>query len=86
MLPNIGEIILILIILALVFGVGKLGNLSAAARQIKNNYQKGLEEADRKEPIDITPRDGSDPAVDQSPKPGTRHPGVQDAEIDEEPA
>jgi Sec-independent protein translocase protein TatA len=83
MMPNISEIILILIILALVFGIGKLGNLSAAARQVKNNFQKGLDGGDRDEPIDITPRDEAEPAKSSTPKPGTKHPGVQDAEIEE---
>lgn len=83
MMPNISEIILILIILALVFGIGKLGNLSAAARQVKTNFQKGLDGGERDEPIDITPRDSDEPSTKPSPKPGTKHPGVQDAEIEE---
>ena len=86
MIPNISEFVIILIILALVLGIGKLGNLGATAKQMKSNFKKGLEKGDSEEPIDITPRaDSAETAKPHAtgPKPGTQNPGVEDAEIEE---
>ncbi|MEZ4462609.1 MAG: hypothetical protein R3E66_23365 [bacterium] len=80
MIPNIGEIIIILIILGIVFGVGQLGSFGSSAKTIKDNFKKGLEKGDN-DPIDITPR--SEESAPSGPKPGTQHPGVEDAEIED---
>lgn len=81
MIPNISEIVLILLIVAIVFGLGKLGSFGSSAKQLKSNFKEGLEGKDN-EPIDITPRD-EPVAGPVGPKPGTKHPGVEDAEIEE---
>jgi len=83
---NIPEIIIILVIIAIVFGFGKIGrvgeNLGKVKREFKKGYtdEKPREVADDREVIDITPGSEEDPSWD--PKPGARPEPVEDAEID----
>ncbi len=84
MAPNLLEIIVILIIVAIVFGFGKLSKISATAAKIKTNFREGLETEKDEEPIDITPRD-SDDSAKSGHKPGTKSQPVEEAElVDEE--
>ena len=91
MFPNAMEIILILVIVVLVFGVGKVKNFGMALGRSGKEFKKALDgdeknaASDDDEPIDITPgphADGGDNEGD--PKPGTRKQPIDDAEIVED--
>jgi sec-independent protein translocase protein TatA len=84
------EILLILGIVVLVFGVGKVKNIGMALGRSGKEFKKALvaddaekETSDDDEPIDITPES---PAKDTSngPKPGTREQPIDEAEIVED--
>jgi sec-independent protein translocase protein TatA len=89
---NLPEIIIILVIVMIVFGLGKLGNVGAHLESAKKGFREGLEgeEPDEtsepeettggRDVIDITPHDEED--RDWNPKPGTRRDPVEDAEIE----
>ena len=83
MMPNITELLLIIIIVAIVFGIGKLGQFGSAAGKIGANFKKGLTDdpKDTDAPIDITPKTTSPFTAHDGPKPGTRKEPVEEAEI-----
>jgi len=82
MLPNFTEIVLILFIVAIVFGVGKFGSLGHAAGKIKANFQKGHDAENKDEdPIDITPSEADTRQEYDGPKPGTADQPIEDAEL-----
>jgi len=82
MLINVTEIILIIVIIAIVFGAGRLPNIANAVGKMRVNFRRGLEE---EEPIDITPTVEPAPARDESSrKPGHFDQEVEDAVIDPE--
>jgi sec-independent protein translocase protein TatA len=82
MFPNVMEILLIVAIVVLVFGVGKVKNIGMALGRSGKEFKKALEgdEAPKDEAIDITP-DASESARSDAPKPGTRQQPIEDAEI-----
>lgn len=81
---NLPEIIIILIIIAIVFGFGKVGRIGENLGKVKREFKKGYtDEEPRQVPgdvIDITPGAEDDPSWD--PKPGVRREPPEDAEID----
>lgn len=83
-MPSIVEIVLLLIIFVLVFCLGKLNTLGKTAVKVKDEFKEGLATGD---PRVKPPAVKLDPeAKDQpfsGPKPGTRTPGMEDAEIEE---
>jgi len=82
-MPNITELILILIIIAIVFGFGKLTALGSSFGKLKNNFKKAIEkDPDEDEPIDITPEHGESNSRYDGPKPGTRKEPVEEADIE----
>ena len=77
------EILLILAIVVIVFGVGKVSRIGSQLGKAKSEFKKGLAgdgTAERKV-IDITP-ESEDPMASYGPKPGTRVQPVEDAEIE----
>ncbi len=87
MVPHVMEIVLILAIVVLVFGVGKVKNIGAALGRSGKEFKKALEGDEEKkgddEPIDITP-EGDSESPSHDPKPGARKQPVDDAEIVED--
>lgn len=75
------EIIIILAILAVVFGLGSLAQFGKSAGKIPKEFKKGLA-GPPKDPIDITPEEANK-SVSIDPKPGTKSQRVEDAEIEE---
>jgi len=83
-MPSVVEIVLLLVIIVLVFGLGKLNTLGKTAGKIKEEFKEGLATGDpRVKPpaVKLDPED-NEPAF-SGPKPGTRTPGMEDAEIEE---
>ncbi|MEM1348275.1 MAG: twin-arginine translocase TatA/TatE family subunit [Myxococcota bacterium] len=84
MLINVTEIILIVLIVAIVFGAGRLPSIASAVGKMRMNFRRGLQEG---EPIDITPvvepGESSGDAA-RSRKPGHFDQEVEDAVIDPE--
>lgn len=82
------EILLILAIVVLVFGVGKVKNIGAALGRSGKEFKKALdgepEETTEGQPIDITPKGDQDEVVSPDPKPGTRKQPIDEAEVVEE--
>lgn len=83
-MPNITELVVILIIIAIVFGFGKLSKFGTTFGKLKNNFKKGIEEdaEDEDTPIDITPGGEEKKSKFDGPKPGTRKEPVEDADIE----
>lgn len=81
MMLSLPEIILVLVIILLVFGTGKLGSIGQTVARIRLNFNKGLGQ----DVVDITAMQSQGPARrgDGQPRPGTRSPGIDDAEIDD---
>lgn len=82
---NLPEIIIVLVIIAIVFGFGKVGKIGANLGRAKKEFQRGLEDdapkvSGEREVIDITPGEETGPSWD--PKPGAREQAIEDAEID----
>lgn len=85
---NLPEIIVILIVLVIVFGMGKLGDIGKAVARLRLQFNKGLHE----NYIDITAhQSGKGAAVNRSgsvsgPRPGTAPQPVEDAHIETSPS
>lgn len=76
MFANATEIILIILIVVIVFGVGKLPNIAAQLGRMRSEFKKGLEGEGEDAPIDITPRG-------EEKKPAGRKPGKFDADVED---
>ena len=78
------EIILIIVIIALVFGVGQLPKLASTMRRMRVQFLEGMGTSD--EPIDITPESASktEGARDETRKPGKFDQEVAEAHIVED--
>ncbi|MGH7803828.1 MAG: twin-arginine translocase TatA/TatE family subunit [Candidatus Binatia bacterium] len=65
---GIGELVVILLILVVVFGAGKLGDVGGDLGRAIRNFRKSMNEPDA---IDVTPREDaeSDAAKDEEKKP-----------------
>ncbi len=75
------EVILILIILAIVVGVGKLPQLASSLGRMRAEFKRGMVEG---RPVDITPRPaGAPPAASPGRKPGHPDTKVEEATFDE---
>lgn len=84
-MPSITEFVLLIIIIALVFGLGKLPTLGKQLVQAKKEFKEGLEtgETELKPPsVHLNNGDEAQTRFD-GPKPGTRKPGIEDAELEE---
>ena len=82
---NLPEIIIVLVIIAIVFGFGKVGKIGANLGRAKKEFQSGFADdaskiGGEREVIDITPGEETGPSWD--PKPGAREQAIDDAEID----
>lgn len=79
---NFPEIIIILVIIAIVFGFGKLSGIGKqigkAGKDLKDGLKEGLSD-EKDKPIDITPALEEEETFD--PKPGAKPQPVEDAEI-----
>ena len=62
---GIGELVVILLILVVVFGAGKLGDVGGDLGRAIRNFRKSMNEPDA---IDVTPRDPEAPK-DEEKKP-----------------
>ena len=80
---NLPEIIIIIVIIAIVFGFGKLSgigkSIGKAGKDLKDGLKEGMSD-EKDKPINITPDLGEEESFD--PKPGTKKQPVEDAEID----
>ncbi len=75
------EIVIIIIAVVAVFGAGKLPNIASwIGRKRTQSRRKAVPAGPSV--IDITPP-STQGSTNKEPKPGTRHPGVEDAEIEE---
>lgn len=82
MLPHLTEIILILVIVAIVFGFGKLTSLPAKLSEARASFKRSLEAEAAEPPIDITPEgDARSSRRFDGPKPGTTPPAETTAEV-----
>lgn len=77
MLVNLPEIILIMLIIFLIFGMGQLPNVASRLGRLRSELQR---DSGKQETIDITP-ERSQP--DPSRKPGKFEPGVDEAKIED---
>lgn len=82
---NLPEIIIILVIVVIVFGVGKVSTIGSHLGRAKSEFKKGLageaKAGAARDVIDITPG-GDEDDEGYDPKPGTRVDPVEDAEIE----
>ncbi|MEC9443030.1 MAG: twin-arginine translocase TatA/TatE family subunit [Myxococcota bacterium] len=74
MLPNLAELVIILLIIFVIFGMGKLPSIASRIGRLRSQFKRGLESD---ETVDITP----EKSVNKTP-PG-RKPGKFEATIDE---
>ena len=81
-MPHLNEIILILIIMMVVFGVGRLPQI---ARAVGRAYSKGAGARSPAPPLDITPPEERQRVVGDR-KPGAFEHRVEDAEVERPPA
>lgn len=82
MMLNLPEIVVVALVLAIVFGLGKLGSIGKGVARLRLHFHKGLGE----DYIDITSQQsGGRPVGVSGPKPGTGPQSVEDAHI-EDPA
>ena len=65
MMPNLIEIILIILIVVIVFGLGKLSDLGKALGEMRAKYLEGREDGED-QTIDITPQEESADATTAS--------------------
>jgi Sec-independent protein translocase protein TatA len=80
MMLNVPEIVVIALILAIVFGLGKLGSIGKGIARLRLHFHKGLGE----DCIDITSQQSGSVAVGiGGPKPGARPQPVEDAHIED---
>jgi Sec-independent protein translocase protein TatA len=79
MLPSLTELILLIFIVICIFGLGKTGDISEALGERRARRQKGLPPDDA---IDITPEQEQKTRQATGPKPGTREPPVDEADVD----
>lgn len=86
-MPNLPEIVVILVVIALVFGFGRIAKVGSHLSRSREEFLRGLGsgepdgEAEGPDVIDITP-DGPGATVSASPKPGARVQPIEDAELD----
>lgn len=83
---SITEIVLLLVIILLVFGLGKLNTLGKDIKQAKESFKEGYETGDpdpQEPPVHLSQE--APESKHTGPKPGTRSPGIEDAEIEEAP-
>ena len=59
---GIGELVVILLILVVVFGAGKLGDVGGDLGRAIRNFRKSMNEPDA---IDVTPRDADAPKEEE---------------------
>ena len=78
MLPNLAELVIILLIIFVIFGMGKLPSIASRIGRLRSQFQRGLESD---ETIDITPK--SEDGGESDKKPGGRKPGKFEATIDD---
>ena len=79
---SVAEIVLILIIIVIVFGVGKVTRIGPQLSKARKELKAGLDGADKpEEVIDITP-ESEDNVESYDPKPGTRVDPIEEAEIE----
>lgn len=84
-MPSITELVLLIVIIALIFGLGKLPTLGKQLAHAKKEFKEGLEtgETEIKPPaVHLKNEDEAQTRFD-GPKPGTRKPGIEDAELEE---
>lgn len=84
-MPNLPEILVILVIIGIVFGFGKVAAVGSHLARAKQELLKGMRgegesSTGRRDVIDITPS-GDEPGS-STPKPGTRKQPIEDAEIE----
>jgi Sec-independent protein translocase protein TatA len=83
-LPGLPELVLLLLIVFITFGMGKLGAIGDVIVRMRRGFSANrLGDESDDTPIDITPdseRADARPAYDE-PRPGTRRPPVEDAEL-----
>lgn len=81
---NVAEIIIILVIVVLVVGIGRVQKIGSALHQAKLDLERGSSQNDTV--IDITPRAETTPkprrGEGKETRPGTRRDPVEDAEIE----
>jgi Sec-independent protein translocase protein TatA len=77
MMPNLIEIILIILIVMIVFGLGKLSDIGKAIGEMRAKYLEGRQGGDD-ETIDITPDETKSPDAANAP----RTSGANDAPSD----
>lgn len=81
-LPGVPELVLILLIIFITFGLGKLGTIGEMVARLRKRVTKQLDDADPS-PIDITPEDElHDGEASSEPKPGKRKEPIEDADLD----
>ncbi|MFU8805896.1 MAG: twin-arginine translocase TatA/TatE family subunit [Bradymonadaceae bacterium] len=83
MMLNLPEIIVVIIILVLVFGLGKLGAIGKGVARIRMHFQKEL----ARDYVDITTQQPSRGGQKEGqkaagPKPGSRSQPLEEAEIE----
>jgi len=76
------EIVIIVVIIFIVFGVGRVQQIGSELVRAKKELKSGYDGTDgRQDVIDITPGvDSNEPSYD--PKPGTRRDPIEDAEVE----
>ena len=75
-MPHVTEIVLIVIIVCVVFGMGKLPAIASKVALLKTEFRKGLA---GEPPVDVTPER---PARAPGRKPGHFDQSVEDASVD----
>lgn len=80
MWANAAEIILIITVVVVVFGMGSMPRIAAQIGKMRSEFKRGLEGDD---PIDITPSQGRAREDNSKRTPGKLDPTVEDARVDE---
>lgn len=81
-MSSLPEIVIIVVIIFIVFGIGRVQQIGSEFVRAKKELKAGYEgKGGGREVIDITPgQAGDEPNYD--PKPGTRRDPIEDAEVD----
>lgn len=80
MFTNVTEIVLIIVIVIIVFGMGKLPSIATRIGRMRSEFNKGLE--GESQTIDITPSERSATSGKER-KPGKFNSPIEDASVDE---
>jgi len=80
MFTNVTEIVLIIVIVIIVFGMGKLPSIATRIGRMRSEFNKGLE--GESQTIDITPS-GRPAKPEKERKPGKFNSPIEDASVDE---